>query len=505
MPKAIISVTDKRELAPFARGLVERGYSILSTGGTADFIRSAGAEVEEISDFTGSPEILEGRVKTLHPRVFGSILARPDIDKETISSQNLAPISLVVVNLYQFEKTIGNEWATLDDAIEAIDIGGVSLIRAAAKNSAHVLTVVDPSDYESVLKQLDKQDWSARYRREMAAKAFRHTAAYDALIADYLTSERPFPERLTLTYQLDSTMRYGENPHQEASFYRSPTSRFRISQLQGKQLSYNNIVDLDAAIQCVLGLKQPACGIVKHANPCGLAVGETLLQAYEKAFLTDPTSAFGGIIAFNQDLSAPTLERVIANQFAEVVVAPSISSEATETAKRRPNLRLVSFSGAETDLNNLQARTVAGGLLVQQTDGDQEDTTDWRVVTKRQPTKSERDDLEFAWYVVRHVKSNAIVFVRDATTTGIGAGQMNRVQSVRIAAARSQEEALNTKPSVMASDAFFPFRDGIDEAAKAGISAVIQPGGSVRDQEVISACDEHNLAMIFTGTRHFKH
>ena len=505
MPTALLSVTDKQGLLPFAEGLITRGYHILSTGGTAKSLESSGIDVEEVSDFTRSSEMLIGRVKTLHPRVFGSILARPEQDAESISEHDLTPISLVIVNLYEFEQTIGNETTTFHDAIESIDIGGVSLIRAAAKNSDHVTIVVDPADYIEVLEKLDDNGFSETYRRKMAAKAFRHTAAYDALIANFLSKDDSHPEKLTLTYRFDFTLRYGENPHQSSSFYQDPTSSIRFEQIQGKKLSYNNIVDLDAAARSVQNLSQPACAIVKHANPCGLAVGESLAEAYAGAFRTDPTSAFGGVIAFNGKLDTETFDKVLKNQFVELLVVPDLDSNAITTATKRKNLRLVRLEGLEQSKSDLQVKTVAGGVLVQQNDDMVEDTSNWRVVTERKPIDSEFDDLIFAWHVVKHVKSNAIVFVRGLSTTGIGAGQMNRVQSVQIAAQRMREEKLASEPSVMASDAFFPFRDGIDEAAKAGISAVIQPGGSVRDEEVIQACDEHDIAMIFTGTRHFKH
>ena len=505
MLKATISVTNKRGIVTLAKKLVVRGYSILSTGGTAQLLKSSRVDVEEVSDFTESPEMLGGRVKTLHPRLFGSILARPDIDRESIEDFDLTPISLVIVNLYEFERTITDETSTYKDAIESIDIGGVSLIRAAAKNSDYVTVIVDPADYDSILEELDHGVFSELFRKKMAAKAFRHTAAYDAMIANYLSKGERQPEKLTLTYKLESNLRYGENPHQTANFYQDTTNTIKFNQVQGKQLSYNNIVDLDAAARCVQGLIRPACAIVKHANPCGLAVDGTLSDAYQGAFKADPTSAFGGVIAFNRALDKETLGQVVSNQFVEVIVVPALDSDAASVASKRKNLRLLTIEGLDQARDDMQIKTVAGGVLVQQSDDMVENTSDWRVVTKRQPTAEEHDDLKFAWHVVKHVKSNAIVFVRGLSTTGIGAGQMNRVQSVQIATQRMREEELDGEPSVMASDAFFPFRDGIDEAAKAKISAVIQPGGSVRDEEVIQACDEHDIAMIFTGTRHFKH
>ena len=490
---------------PFSNGLVALGFDILSTGGTARQLREQDIPVTEISEFTNSPEMLGGRVKTLHPRVFGGILARHDFDEDEMARHQLEDISLVVVNLYEFEKTIADAKTTMAEAVEAIDIGGVSLIRAAAKNHSHCLVVVDPEDYDQVLEKLQNGHIGEDDRKSLAAKAFRHTASYDAVIANYLTPSRTFPEKLTLTYQRKEIMRYGENPHQHAALYEIPNSTTKLSQVQGKQLSYNNIVDTDTAVQCVIDCEGPACAIVKHANPCGLALGDTLIEAYEKAFRTDPTSAFGGIIAFNQPLDPKTLAHILDKQFVEVIVVPELHDETSSLASKRKNLRLLTVGNLVNYKPTSQAQTITNGLLVQDADNATSEAASWQVVGERGPTGAELDDLKFAWHVVKHVKSNAIVFARDMATTGVGAGQMNRVLSVQIAASRMKDEGLDREPSVMASDAFFPFRDGIDEAAKAGITAVVQPGGSIRDDEVIQACNEHNMAMVLTGQRHFKH
>lgn len=505
MPKALISVTDKSGVAALAGELVKHDYEILSTGGTAALLRDHDIHVTDIATYTQSPEMLQGRVKTLHPRIFAGILGRPDKDHEEFEAHGFDAIAVVVVNLYEFQEAIAHPDTVREDAIEAIDIGGVSLIRAAAKNSDHVLVVVDPNDYDDVGNRLRDGNVDQDYRHRMAAKAFRHTAAYDAAIARYLSSEEPFPERLTVSYVRDATMRYGENPHQAAALYRDAAAPSgNITQLQGKSLSYNNIADTHAAWRSVSGLDQPACAIVKHANPCGLAVAADLRHAYENAFRTDPTSAFGGVIAFNHELDATTLARVLDNQFAEVIVAPSITADAIAIAKRKKSLRLLTFDEiAESEM--LKITRLEVGALVQEADSARITDATWEIKTERAPTEREADDLRFAWHVVKHVKSNAIVFARDGATTGIGAGQPNRVVSVRIAAMRMQEEGLDSVPSVMASDAFFPFRDGIDRAAEAGITAVIQPGGSVRDPEVIEACDEHDIAMVATAVRHFLH
>lgn len=478
---------------------------MLSTGGTARHLEENGVTVEQVSDYTNSPEMLGGRVKTLHPRVFGGILAKPELDADEISHHKLGLISIVIVNLYDFETALLTGELSDSEVLEEIDIGGVSLIRAGSKNYQNVLVVVDPDDYAEVIKRLNNDEVDIDFKRKMAAKAFRYTAAYDAIIASYFSKGEKFPEKLTLTFQHQQTMRYGENPHQDAAFYDNVLIPSDFDQLSGKQLSYNNITDLDAAISCVSDLPGSACAIVKHANPCGLARGHSLIDAYDRAFQCDPTSAFGGVIAFNQHVSNATLMHVIENQFAEVVVAPSFDSNIEKVARKRRNLRLVVVRNEDRFVDALSARTTNTGLLVQDEDVLEADSKDWQVVTKRSPLAREKRDLQFAWHVVKHVKSNAIVFARHNATTGIGAGQMNRLLSVRIAAQRMVDENLQSPASVLASDAFFPFRDGIDEAAQAGITAVIQPGGSVRDDEVIEAADEHDIAMVFTGARHFKH
>lgn len=505
MPKALISVTDKTGVVELAHTLVESGYDILSTGGTGRLLQDNAVPALEIAQFTGSPEMLAGRVKTLHPRVFGGILGQPNLDEEEFRTHALEPISIVVVNLYEFAKKIRRTDATRADAIEAIDIGGVSLIRAAAKNHEHVLVVVDPNDYDDVKTRIDEARIEASFRERMAAKAFRHTAAYDAEIARYLSSDEKFPERLTFTYELDAVMRYGENPHQDAAYYRDSSGLGALNQLQGKAMSYNNIADTDAALRCLHGLADPACAIVKHANPCGLAIGSSLQDAYSRAFRTDPTSAFGGVIAFNHELNAATLEHVLENQFAEVVVAPKVDSNVLSIAKRKKALRLLTVSNDHPRTARLSVATVADGALIQDVDAADLSDGDWSVLTERAPSPEEERDLRFAWHVVKHVKSNAIVFAHDRMTTGIGAGQPNRVVSVRIAAMRMQEEGLGESGCVMASDAFFPFRDGVDRAAEAGVTAVIQPAGSIRDDEIVAACNEHGLAMVATGMRHFRH
>ena len=506
---ALISVWNKQCLEQLATALDTDDYRILSTGGTATTLREIGLEVVEISTYTGFPELFDGRVKTLHPKVLGGILARPEMDFEQMQTHDVHAIDLVVVNLYPFVETISRPNCTLEEAIENIDIGGITLMRAAAKNHAHVLIVVDPEDYDEVCTRITSDQVDNEYRRKMAAKAFRATTAYDAAIAEYLTSQQSFPERLTLTGNLQDVLRYGENPHQDAAFYRfvgksGGTVSNRI-QHQGKELSFNNIADTDAALACATSFKEPACAIVKHANPCGVAIGANIKTAYLKAFKCDPTSAFGGVIAFNNPLDGETMASILENQFAEVVVAPSVKDESVEIAKKRKQLRLLEVGSPDIDRTEFNVRTVSGGFLVQSADRLTPLQQPLNVVTQRTPNVTEITDLEFAWNVAQFVKSNAIVFCNDGATKGIGAGQMNRVLSVRIAHVRAQEEELLGDGLVMASDAFFPFRDGIDEAAKAGVTAVIQPGGSIRDDEVIAAANEHGMAMIFTGERHFKH
>jgi len=519
--QALLSVSDKRGAVDFARGLAQLGIKLLSTGGTAKLLRDAGLDVTDVSDYTGFPEMLDGRVKTLHPKVHGGILGRRDLPEHlaVMAKHGIPPIDLVVVNLYPFRETVAKPGCTLDDAIENIDIGGPTMVRAAAKNHGNeqggVGVVTDPEDYAPVLDELKAGGaLSYKTRFALAKKAFTHTARYDSAIANWLTSldeqNKPgvFPERLQLAFDKVDTMRYGENPHQQAAFYREttqvPGSIASYQQLQGKELSYNNIGDADAAWECVKAFDgEIACVIVKHANPCGVATAGSALDAYRKAFKTDPTSAFGGIIAFNSAIDKATAEAV-SGQFAEVIIAPEITAEARAVFGAKQNLRvLVVPMGRAAGV--LDYKRVGGGLLVQSADEARITAADIKVVTKRAPTVAEMSDLLFAWRIAKYVKSNAIVYCKDAMTVGVGAGQMSRVDSARIAAIKAENNGLTVVGSVAASDAFFPFRDGLDVLAKAGATAVIQPGGSVRDAEVIAAADEQNLAMVFTGFRHFRH
>ncbi|MFH1869922.1 MAG: bifunctional phosphoribosylaminoimidazolecarboxamide formyltransferase/IMP cyclohydrolase [Pseudomonadota bacterium] len=523
--QALISVSDKRGTVDFARGLAQLGVKLLSTGGTAKLLRDAGLDVTDVSDYTGFPEMLDGRVKTLHPKVHGGILGRRDLPEHlaVMAEHGIAPIDLVVVNLYPFRETVAKPGCTLDDAIENIDIGGPTMVRAAAKNHGNeqggVGVVTDPEDYAPILDELKAGGaLSYKTRFALAKKAFTHTARYDSAIANWLTSldeqNKPgmFPERLQLAFDKVDTMRYGENPHQQAAFYREttggnlavPGSIASYQQLQGKELSYNNIADSDAAWECVKAFDgEIACVIVKHANPCGVATARSVEEAYRKAFKTDPTSAFGGIIAFNGTIDKATAEAV-AGQFAEVIIAPEITAEARAVFAAKQNLRvLVVPMGRVSGV--LDYKRVGGGLLVQSADEARITAAEIKVVTKRAPTPAEMSDLLFAWRIAKYVKSNAIVYCKDAMTVGVGAGQMSRVDSARIAAIKAENNGLTVVGSVAASDAFFPFRDGLDVLAKAGATAVIQPGGSVRDAEVIAAADEQNLAMVFTGFRHFRH
>jgi phosphoribosylaminoimidazolecarboxamide formyltransferase/IMP cyclohydrolase len=514
--RALISVSDKTGVVEFAKALLPLGVQILSTGGTAQLLKLNGVVVTEVSDFTGFPEMMEGRVKTLHPKVHGGILARRDKPDHVASMKEhgIVPIDLVVVNLYPFAQTVAKAGVTMDDAIENIDIGGPAMVRAAAKNHAFVAVVTDPGDYAPLIEQMKKSKGQIcddeRYR--LAAKAFSHTAEYDGMISNWLTARardggkaREFPERFNLQMRLVQALRYGENPHQSAAFYveRDPPAgtlaNFR--QLQGKELSYNNIADADAAWECCRTFDVPACVIIKHANPCGVAIADSPLAAYRNAFLTDPTSAFGGIIAFNREVDVATAEAV-AKQFVEVVIAPSYAPEAMAVFASKQNVRVLTIEVAK-GLNKLDMKRVGGGLLVQTSDAF--DVSELRIVTKREPSKSEMNDLIFAFRVAKFVKSNAIVFCRNGMTLGVGAGQMSRVDSTRIASIKAKNAGLSLRGSVVASDAFFPFRDGLDVVAKAGARAVIQPGGSVRDKEVIAAADEHRIAMVFTGMRHFRH
>ena len=513
--RALISVSDKTGIVDFARQLSEMKVEILSTGGTARLLAEKKIPVIEVSDYTGFPEMMDGRVKTLHPKIHGGILGRRGTDEAVMSENGIGPIDLIVVNLYPFEKTVANPDCDLPTAIENIDIGGPTMLRAAAKNHADVTVVVDADDYQRVLDELKAEGSICdKTRFDLAVKTFEHTSAYDGAIANYLgarTTEEiaPFPRTINLQYQQKQVMRYGENPHQNAAFYvESEISEASIStakQLQGKELSYNNIADTDAALECVKCFNEaPACVIVKHANPCGVATGATLLEAYERAFSTDPESAFGGIIAFNGELDARTANAIVDKQFVEVIIAPKVSPDALDIITRKKNLRLMECGQWPAEAGRrLDFKRVNGGILVQEL--DLELHNELKVVTKRQPTEQEMLDLLFSWRVSKFVKSNAIVYGKDGMTIGVGAGQMSRVNSARIAAIKAEHAGLEVKGAVMASDAFFPFRDGLDNAAAAGISAVIQPGGSMRDNEVIAAADEHDIAMVFTGMRHFRH
>jgi phosphoribosylaminoimidazolecarboxamide formyltransferase/IMP cyclohydrolase len=515
--QALVSVSDKTGLAEFARGLAAVGVAILSTGGTAKLLAASGVKVTEVADYTGYPEMLDGRLKTLHPKVHGGLLARRDLPDhlEAIKEAGIEPIDLVVVNLYPFQQTIAKPGCTFEDAVENIDIGGPTMVRAAAKNHGGVAVVTDPGDYGRILEELRSRNGalSAATRLALAKKAFAHTAAYDAGIANYLTGldadRRPtlFPERLTLQWEKAQPMRYGENPHQEATFYRDAEpvagSLARYAQLQGKELSYNNIADADAAWECVKTFERPACVIIKHANPCGVAEADDCLTAYARAFKTDPTSAFGGIIAFNRRLDGATADAV-AKQFVEVVLAPEVGPEAVAVFAGKANVRLLAVPLAHEE-QRYDFKRVGGGLLVQTPDARNVTAAELKVVTRRAPTEAELRDLLFAWRVAKYVKSNAIVFCGGGMTLGVGAGQMSRVDSARIAAIKAQNAGLSLAGSVVASDAFFPFRDGLDVVADAGAKAVIQPGGSVRDDEVIAAADERGVAMVFTGVRHFRH
>ena len=510
--RALLSVSDKRGLVPFAQALSALGVEILSTGGTSRALREAGVAVVDVSDKTGFPEMMDGRVKTLHPVIHGGLLGRRGIDDDVMNEHGIEPIDLLAVNLYPFEETIARSDATIADAIENIDIGGPAMIRAASKNHESVAVVVDPADYEGVIESLRRNTLSLEERRRLAAKAYAHTASYDTAIARYMTTaqdEEPFGERMLYSGSLLERLRYGENPHQTAAFYidqqAAPGSLARAEQLQGKALSYNNIADSDAALECVRQFAEPACVIVKHANPCGVAVATDIGEAYERAYRTDPTSAFGGIIAFNRSLDPATARTIIDRQFVEVIVVPAVDDDAAAILRSKKNLRVLRTGAAGDPGRRLDFKKVSGGLLVQDADAGFITADDLEVVTKRAPTASEIDDMLFAWGVVKFVKSNAIVFCRDRMTVGIGAGQMSRVYSTRIAAIKAADEGLDVAGSVMASDAFFPFRDGIDAAAETGIAAIIQPGGSMRDDEVVRAADEHGLAMVFTGMRHFRH
>ena len=516
--RALLSVSDKTGLVEFARGLADAGVALLSTGGTAKALAAAGLDVTEIDAYTGFPEMLDGRVKTLHPKVHAGILARRDSSEHaaTLAAHGIPPIDLVVVNLYPFRETIARAGCTLAEAIENIDIGGPTLVRAAAKNYAGVGVVVDPDDYDALLHELKSNAGAltAATRFRLAQKAFSHTAAYDGAISNYLTARdetgtaRPFPDRFNWQGAKLQDLRYGENPHQQAAFYRDETPAggtiAAARQLQGKELSYNNIADSDAAWECVKTFSQTACVIVKHANPCGAAVAATPLEAYRKALATDPTSAFGGIIAFNREVDAETADAVGA-QFVEVLIAPSYTAEALERNAKKANVRVLKLALPMVPQRAWDSKRVGGGMLIQTPDIDNLAVGELKVVTKTRPTAAQLNDLLFAWRVAWFVKSNAIVYCAGGATLGIGAGQMSRVDSTRIAAVKAANAGLSLAGSVVASDAFFPFRDGLDVVADNGAIAVIQPGGSMRDAEVIAAADERGIAMVFTGIRHFRH
>jgi len=516
--RALISVSNKSGVTAFASALSSLGIEILSTGGTARTLQEAGIDVMDVGSYTGFPEMLDGRVKTLHPKIHAGLLARRDEPKHMVSLEeyNIQTIDFVIVNLYPFAQTIANPDCSFEDAIENIDIGGPTMVRAAAKNWEHVAVITDPDDYGGIVEELKKSgntSVSRETRFALCRKAFSHTAAYDSTISNYLTvsdsegAKQKFPGQINMNFSKVQDLRYGENPHQDAAFYRDleelPGSLATYKQIQGKELSYNNIADSDAAWECVKSFAEPACVIVKHANPCGVAIGKDANEAYQKAFSTDPTSAFGGIIALNQQIDKKAAA-AICKQFVEVVIAPSYSEEALAIFLEKQNVRILQISIDNTS-NRHDYKRVGGGLLVQTSDSKNVAEAELSIVTTRQPNEQELSDLMFAWRVAKFVKSNAIVFCGNGMTLGVGAGQMSRVDSTRIASIKAENANLNLQGSVVASDAFFPFRDGVDVAFNAGARAIIQPGGSMRDDEVIAAANEHGIAMILTGTRHFRH
>ncbi len=517
--RALISVSDKTGVVEFAQTLVQKNIEILSTGGTARLLRDNGLTVTDVSDYTGFPEMMDGRVKTLHPKVHGAILGRRGMDDTVMAEHNIIGIDLVVVNLYPFESTIARDDCRLEDAIENIDIGGPTMVRSSAKNHQDVTIVVENEDFTEVAQQIsDNGGVDIATRFKLAAKAFAHTARYDAAISNYLgvqaaDDSSDFSPTYSVQYKKAQDMRYGENPHQSAAFYvehaykdqSKEASVATATQIQGKELSFNNVADTDAALECVKSFEEPACVIVKHANPCGVAIAENIDLAYELAFQTDPTSAFGGIIAFNRELDGATAKKIVERQFVEVIIAPSVSAAAKIAVAEKKNVRLLECGQWQQAIPGLDYKRVNGGLLLQDRDLGRVFDEDLRIVSKRKPSDEEMRDLKFCWKVAKFVKSNAIVYARNGQTIGVGAGQMSRVYSAKIAGIKAADENLEVKGSVMASDAFFPFRDGIDAAAEAGITAVIQPGGSIRDDEVIEAANEHSMAMVFTGMRHFRH
>lgn len=525
--RALISVSDKTGIVEFAQALAERGVDILSTGGTARLLAEQGIKVTEVSDHTGFPEMMDGRVKTLHPKIHGGVLGRRGTDDAVMAEHDIAPIDMVVVNLYPFAATVAKPDCTLEDAVENIDIGGPTMVRSAAKNHKDVTIIVNAHDYDRVLTEMAANHGSLTHatRFDLAIAAFEHTAAYDGMIANYFgtmvpsygdptlyqegDAESKFPRTFNQQFEKKQDMRYGENSHQAAAFYveKHPeeASVATAHQIQGKALSYNNIADTDAALECVKEFDQPACVIVKHANPCGVALGDDILEAYNRAYQTDPTSAFGGIIAFNRELDAATAQAIIDRQFVEVIIAPRVSAQAAQVVAAKQNVRLLECGEWSGKTTGYDVKRVNGGLLVQDRDQGMVGLDDLKVVSQRQPSDEELRDALFCWKVAKYVKSNAIVYAKGNMTIGVGAGQMSRVYSAKIAGIKAADENLEVAGSVMASDAFFPFRDGIDAAAEAGITCVIQPGGSMRDEEVIAAADEHGMAMVFTGMRHFRH
>ncbi|MBF7074343.1 bifunctional phosphoribosylaminoimidazolecarboxamide formyltransferase/IMP cyclohydrolase [Glaciecola sp. MH2013] len=526
--RALLSVSDKTGIIEFASALANQGIELLSTGGTAKLLRDNNIAVTDVSEHTGQPEIMDGRVKTLHPKIHGGILGRRELDQQVMQEQEIAPIDLVVVNLYPFAATVANPDCSLEDAVENIDIGGPTMVRAAAKNHNDVTIVVNAADYSKVMQEMHDNGGSVTFatRFDLAIKAFEHTAEYDGMIANYFGAKiesvsgnhdeecghthSEFPRTFNVQMSKKQDLRYGENSHQEAAFYVEnniqEASVATAEQIQGKALSFNNIADTDSALECVKEFDQAACVIVKHANPCGVAIADNILSAYNNAYKTDPTSAFGGIIAFNRELDAATAQAIIDRQFVEVIIAPSVSEEAKAVVAAKQNVRLLAcgeWHGQLTD--GYDFKRVNGGMLVQERDFGMVEKEDLQVVTENKPTEQQLDDLLFTWKVAKYVKSNAIVYCKNGMTVGVGAGQMSRVYSAKVAGIKAADEGLEVEGCVMASDAFFPFRDGIDAAASAGIKAVIQPGGSMRDNEVIDAANEHGIAMVFTGMRHFKH
>ena len=515
--RALISVSDKTGILEFAESLVAMDVAILSTGGTYKVLSEAGLPVTEVSEYTGFPEMMDGRVKTLHPKIHGGLLGRRGTDDAIMAEHGINAIDMVVVNLYPFEATVANPDCALEDAVENIDIGGPTMLRSAAKNHKDVAVVTDPTDYARILEELQANDCQLAHatRFDLAIKTFEQTARYDGAIANYFGTmfnkeeEDNFPRTYSTQFVKKQSMRYGENPHQKAAFYterdQTESSISTATQIQGKALSFNNIADTDAALELVKTFTETACVIVKHANPCGVSIGASQFEAYDRAYKTDPTSAFGGIIAFNTELDAETAQAIVDRQFVEVIIAPTVSEEAKAIIEAKKNLRLLACGKLAEQEAAYDYKRVTGGLLVQDRDLGSITRKELKVVTKVAPTEKQLDDLLFAWKVAKYVKSNAIVYVKDGMTIGVGAGQMSRVYSAKIAGIKAADEGLEVPGSVMASDAFFPFRDGIDAAAAAGITAVIHPGGSMRDQEVIDAADEHGIAMVFTGMRHFKH